>query len=101
MRESEAARTGTDRRRHRPRIQALICGIRSGEDIAPAIEPLRGRADALYVCLDPFMIHATPINSLALAARLPVMHGVRQKALAEGLISHGPEFPDMSAAPPK
>ena len=73
------------------------CGIRPGEDIAPAIEPLRGRADALYVRLDPFIItNAARINSLALVARLPVMHGIRQNAPAEGLISYGPDFPDMS-----
>ena len=78
-------------------LDVIGCGLRSEEDLAPAIEPLRGRADALYVCLDPFMItNAVRINSLALAARLPVMHGIRQNALAEGLISYGPDFPDMS-----
>jgi putative ABC transport system substrate-binding protein len=78
-------------------LDIIGCGIRPGEDIAPVIEPLKGRADALYVCLDPLMvINAARINSLALAARLPVMHGTRQNALAEGLISYGPDFPDMS-----
>jgi len=78
-------------------LDVIACGIRPGEDFAPAIEPLRGRADALYVCLDPFVItNAARINSLALAARLPVMHGIRQNALAEGLMSYGPDFPDMS-----
>jgi putative ABC transport system substrate-binding protein len=78
-------------------LNVVGCGIRPDEDLAPAIEPLRGSADALYVCLDPFMIsNAARINSLALAARLPVMHGIRQNTLAEGLISYGPDFPDMS-----
>jgi putative tryptophan/tyrosine transport system substrate-binding protein len=78
-------------------LNVVGCGIRPGEDLAPAIEPLRGRADALYVCLDPFVItNASRINSLALAARLPVMHSYRQNTLAEGLISYGPDFPDMS-----
>ena len=40
--------------------------------------------------------NAARINSLALAARLPVMHDIRQNVLAEGLISYGPDFPDMS-----
>jgi putative ABC transport system substrate-binding protein len=79
-------------------LNVVECAIRHGEeDLAPAIEPLGGRADALYVCLDPFaVINAARINSLALAARLPVMHGVRQNTLADGLISYGPDFPDMS-----
>ena len=78
-------------------INVVGCGIRPDEDLAPAIEPLRGSADALYVCLDPFVIsNAARINSLALAAQLPVMHGIRQNTLPEGLISYGPDFPDMS-----
>jgi putative tryptophan/tyrosine transport system substrate-binding protein len=78
-------------------LDVIRSGIRSGEDISSAIDPLRGRADALYVCLDPFIIsNAARINSLALAARLPVMHGIRQNTLAEGLMSYGPDFPDMS-----
>ena len=78
-------------------LNVVGCGIRPGEDFSPAIEGLRGSADALYVCLDPFIVtNAALINSLALAARLPVMHGYRQNTLAEGLISYGPDFPDMS-----
>ena len=79
-------------------LNVVEYGIRHGEeDLAPAIEPLRGRADALYVCLDPFIVtNAARINALALAARLPVMHGIRQNTLAGGLISYGPDFPDMS-----
>jgi hypothetical protein len=30
--------------------------IRRAEDIAPAFDSLKGRADALYVCLDPVLI---------------------------------------------
>jgi putative ABC transport system substrate-binding protein len=35
------------------------------------------------------------INTLALAARLPVMHGSREFIEAAGLISFGPNFPDL------
>jgi putative ABC transport system substrate-binding protein len=58
---------------------------------------VKDHADAIYVCLDPLIsANAARINALALAALLPVMHGVRQNALAEGLMSYGPDFPDMS-----
>jgi putative tryptophan/tyrosine transport system substrate-binding protein len=71
--------------------------VRPDQEIAPAIEALAGRADALYVCLDPFTFtNAGRINALALAARLPAMHSIRQQAEAGGLISYGPDFPNMS-----
>jgi putative ABC transport system substrate-binding protein len=78
-------------------FEMLKLEMRPNEDFAPAIESLKGRADALYVCLDPFtVINASRINASALSIRLPTMHGVRQNAEAGGLISYGPDFPDMS-----
>ena len=48
--------------------------IRRAEDIAPAFEALKGRADALYVVADPLVItNRIRINTLALGARLPTM----------------------------
>ena len=71
--------------------------VRPDQDIMPLIEPLMGRVDALYVCLDPLTFtNAARINALALSARLPVMHSIRQQAEVGGLISYGPDFPNMS-----
>jgi putative tryptophan/tyrosine transport system substrate-binding protein len=82
---------------HKAGFDLIQSEIRPDQDMAPAIEGLRGRADALYVCLDPFtFVNAGHINALALAARLPVMHSIRQQAEAGGLISYGPDFPNMS-----
>jgi putative ABC transport system substrate-binding protein len=51
--------------------------VRRVEDIGPGFERLKGGADALYVCGDPLMdTHRVRINMLALAARLPTMHGI-------------------------
>jgi putative ABC transport system substrate-binding protein len=78
-------------------LEIVRSEIRPGDDFAPLIGPLKGRAEALYVCLDPLVYsNAARINALALAARLPVMHGVRENALAGGLLAYGPDFPDMS-----
>ena len=35
------------------------------------------------------------INALALNARLPTMHGGRESVAAGGLISYGPNFPEL------
>jgi putative tryptophan/tyrosine transport system substrate-binding protein len=57
---------------------------------------VKGRADALYVCQDLLTRGSRlRINTLALAARLPVMHASREFIEAAGLISYGPNFPDL------
>jgi putative ABC transport system substrate-binding protein len=67
--------------------------IQQGEDIAPAFEVLKGRADALYVCVDPLLnTNRVRINTLAQGARLPTMYGVREYVEAGGLLSYGPNF---------
>jgi putative ABC transport system substrate-binding protein len=77
-------------------LEVVTSEIRRGEDIAPAFEALKGRADALYVCIDPLVhSHRIRINTLALAARLPTMHGSREAVEAAGLMSYGPNQPDL------
>jgi len=62
----------------------------------PAFGELKGRADALYVALDPLVgTHRIRINTLALAARLPTMHGSREGVEAAGLMSYGANIPDL------
>jgi putative ABC transport system substrate-binding protein len=70
--------------------------IRRGDDIAPAFEALRDRADALYVVGDALVItHRVRINTLALIARLPTIYFVREYVESGGLMSYGPNFPDL------
>jgi putative ABC transport system substrate-binding protein len=70
--------------------------IRRAEEIAPAFEALKGRAEALYVCSDPLIVaHRIRINTLAQEARLPTMHGVRELVATGGLMSYGANFPDL------
>ena len=66
------------------------------EDIAPGFEALRGRAEALYVCTDGLVnANRIRINTSALAARLPTMHGYRDYVEAGGLMSYGANLPDL------
>src|SRR5437016_5670195 len=77
-------------------LEVIPLEVRRGEDIAPALESLKGRAEALYVVLDPLVnTHRVRINSWTLAARLPTMHGSGEYVEAGGLMSYGPNFPDL------
>ena len=70
--------------------------IRRAEDIAAAVEALKGRADALYVVGDSLVAaNQIRINTLALGARLPTMHIAKEYVEAGGLMSYGPNFPDL------
>ena len=70
--------------------------IKRAEDIAPAIEMLKGRAQALYVVGDPFVnTNRVLIGTSALGARLPMMCGFRELADAGCLMSYGPNLPDL------
>jgi putative tryptophan/tyrosine transport system substrate-binding protein len=70
--------------------------IRRAQDIAPAFEALKGHADALYVCIDGLVnTNRIRINTSALGARLPTMHGARDYVEAGGLMSYGPNYPDL------
>jgi putative ABC transport system substrate-binding protein len=70
--------------------------IRQAEDIASAFESLKGSADALYVASDPLTnTNRVRINTLALGARLSTIYGTREQVEAGGLMSYGPNFPDL------
>src|SRR5262249_25468711 len=77
-------------------IEVITLEIRRGEDIVPAFEALNGRAGALYVVGDAIMFnHRFRINTLALAARLPTMHALREGVEVGGLMSYGPNYRDL------
>jgi ABC-type uncharacterized transport system substrate-binding protein len=81
---------------HTLNLDPIRSEIRPGEEITAAIDQLKGRAEALYVCTDPFANSiAARINALALAARLPVVHSFRVNAATGGLISYGPDILDL------
>jgi putative ABC transport system substrate-binding protein len=70
--------------------------IRRPEDIAPAFEALKAKADALYVVQDALVTaNRTPIITLALGARLPTIFASRDHVQAGALMSYGPNFSEM------
>jgi len=77
-------------------LEASTSDIRRAADIGPAIAALRRRANALYIAGDPLV--TTNRNRLAIltvGAQLPTMHGNRENVDAGGLISYGPNLPDL------
>jgi putative ABC transport system substrate-binding protein len=68
-----------------------VLEIRSAEDIAATFPALKAGSQALYVCSDPLVnANHARINTLALGARLPTMHSVRDFLGAGGFMSYGP-----------
>jgi len=89
MREAQAAASAVA-------LEATTFEIRRAEDIAPVLEALKSRADALYVSSDPLVnTNRIRLNTLVLGARLPTMHGVRDYVEAGGLMSYGPSIVDQ------
>jgi len=79
-------------------VEVATFNIRRSEDIAPAFDALKGRAEALYVPSIPVaFVRRIRINTLALAARLPTLHDVREYVEAGGLMSYGANWPHMWA----
>ena len=77
-------------------LEVEILEIRRAEDIAPAFESLRDRADALYIGVDSLVgANRIRINTLSLGARLPTVYNSREYVELGGLLSYGPSYPDL------
>src|SRR6266581_2900796 len=67
--------------------------IHRAEDIAPAFQTLKTRADALYVAVDQLMVaNRTSILTSALGARMPTIFSTRDFVKAGALMSYGPSY---------
>jgi len=72
-------------------LDVAVLEIRRAEDIAETFPALKRGAQALYVCADPLVnANHARINTLALGARLPTIHSVRDFLGAGGFMSYGP-----------
>jgi ABC-type uncharacterized transport system substrate-binding protein len=77
-------------------LNPIVLEIRSAQDIAPAIEAVKGHVQGLYVVTDTFAyVQRIRIHTVTLAAQLPTMHGFREYVEAGGLMSYGANFPDL------
>ena len=74
-------------------IEVAPLAIHRAEDIAPAFDALKAKADALYVVSNALVnSNRTRIITLALSARLPTIFNTRDHVQAGGLMSYGPNY---------
>jgi ABC-type uncharacterized transport system substrate-binding protein len=77
-------------------LEVTTLEIRRAEDIAPAFETLRSRAEALYVTADPLLnTYRIRIITLANIGRLPMISAFREFVESGGLMSYGPNNQDL------
>ena len=76
-------------------VETIRLPIRTADDIAPVFDSLSKRAEALYPSNPLANANRILINKLALAERLPTMHGFREYVEAGGLMSYGPNTPEL------
>jgi len=77
-------------------VEVETLEIRRAEDIGPAIESLKGRAQMMYVPFDPLLTtNQMRTNTSALGARMPTIAGIRDYVQNGGLMSYGPNVPDL------
>ena len=67
--------------------------VRRAPDIAPTFDALKGRAEALYVAADPILV--TNRVRIVTLARLPMIASASEFVEAGGLMSYGPNQPDL------
>ena len=74
-------------------IEVAPLPIHQAEDIAPAFDALKAKADALYVVTNALTnSNRTRIITLALDARLPTIFSTRDLVQAGGLMSYGADY---------
>ena len=77
-------------------LEVVTVEVQRAEEISPALETLKGRVEALYICSDFFIFtHRARISSLALSLRLPMIYSERENVEEGALMSYGPNFADM------
>jgi putative ABC transport system substrate-binding protein len=77
-------------------LETVTPDVRRPEDIAPALESLKDRSNAIYVISDPLITtNRIRINTFALRARMPTMYSNREFVELGGLMSYGPNIADL------
>ena len=77
-------------------LDIVFFEIRRSEDVVPAFEAFKNRAEALFVAPDSLLFaNRIRINILAAGGRLPTMCFNREYVEAGGLLSYGASFTEL------
>jgi putative ABC transport system substrate-binding protein len=77
-------------------LEAARLEVWQPQDIAPAFEAIKGKADALYVVSNALIAaNRARIITLARSARLPTILSYGDYVQAGGLMSYGPNFAEL------
>jgi len=69
--------------------------VRSADDFAPALSALRGIEGVLHADTPLFVTHRARLVDALAASRLPAVYTARVFVEAGGLMSYGPDLPDV------
>src|SRR6476646_3478409 len=77
-------------------LEIIPVAIRRTDDIAPAFQNLKAKADAVYVAVDQLIVANRPsILALAVGERLPTVFSERDFVKAGALMSYGPSYSEL------
>jgi ABC-type uncharacterized transport system substrate-binding protein len=77
-------------------LDVVMLKIGKAADIGEGLDEFKGLVDALYVCSDPLLTqYRVRINTFAISEKLATIYAFREYVLAGGLMSYGPNFPDL------
>src|SRR5215475_3714374 len=77
-------------------LEIAPLAIRRADDIAPAFQDLKAKADAVYVAVDQLMVaNRARILALAVGERLPTIFSERDFVKAGALMSYGPSYSEL------
>jgi putative ABC transport system substrate-binding protein len=77
-------------------LEIIPLAIRRAEDVAPAFQDLKTKADAVYLAVDQLIVaNRSSILALAAGERLPTISGERELVEVGSLMSYGPNFLEL------
>ena len=77
-------------------LEVAPLAIRRAEDVGPAFQGLKARADALYVAVDQLIVaNRAPILTSALGERMPTIFSTSDFVRNGALMSYGPSYSDL------
>jgi putative ABC transport system substrate-binding protein len=77
-------------------LDVVLLKIGKAADIGEGLDEFKGLVDALYICTDPLLTqYRVRINTFAISEKLATIYAFREYVLAGGLMSYGPNFPDL------